>query len=519
MTQPLESSVTRIYSKSGEVIGAGFLVSMKHIITCAHVVADALDIERETCEMPVAEISLDFPRVTPGHKLTAKVIFWRPIHPNPSTLEEFEEDIAILELRNLPPQAIRPVRLVTSKNLWGHPFRVLGFPQGQSNGVWASGLLREVIASGWVHLEDVKQPGYALQPGFSGAPVWDDELQGIAGMAVAADKERPEVKAAFIIPATQLAKAWHKLNQQVMHPEIWRPVHTQANDTVKSGSITINLQGLPRTNYNYDFIVDSVNYKELNDASRVYSLDVFNKGCADGVIESRSQDGELIDIRGIEGVRIPAQVWEFGVQSIERLWRLSTEGYDFLDPRNSLGNSQKTEVRNIIVPPGGTLKLTKIGENALVYNQATFLSGLCFKSPSFSGLLALCEKIQKKNIGSFVKSEIFRGLMRENLSLPLDEATKVFSSSSWVDNQKLEALKEICEVMRQENINANNFLENTLGNMLRVTGLEMLNFPLNFTEDFIKNNNGFLQWLNWERAQILEEQQGALFIERLPRSN
>ena len=519
MTKPLESSVARIYSKSGEVIGAGFLVATKHIITCAHVVAEALGIERETSEMPVAEISLDFPRVTPGHKLTANVIFWRPIHPNPSTLEEFEEDIAILELRNLPPQAVRPVRLVTSEKLWGHPFRVLGFPEGQSNGVWASGLLREVIASGWVQLEDVKEPGYALQPGFSGAPVWDDELQGVAGMAVAAEMNQLHVKAAFIIPVTQLATAWSKLNQQVIHPEIWRPVHTQVNDNVEPGSITINRQELPLTNYNSNFIIDAINYKELSNGTRVYSLKVFNKGYADGVIESRTQQCELIDIRGIKGIRIPDRVEEFAVQSIERLWRLSTEGYEFLDPRNSLGNSEPTEVRNIRVPPGGILKLTKTGENALVYNQATFLSGLFFKSSSFSGLLALCEKIQKKNIGSFVKSEFFRGLMRENLSLPLDEATKIFASSTWVDHRKLETLKKICELMRQENQNASNVLDNPLENMLRITGLEMLNFPLNVTEDFIKRNNGFLQWLDWERAQIVEAKEGALFIERLPISS
>jgi hypothetical protein len=516
MTVALEPSIVRIYSNSSKVVGAGFLVSQKHILTCAHVVADALGLPRETVEIPDAEITLDFPILASQRPFKAKIVFWRPLNRN-----KFEEDIAGLELESLPPNGFRCVRLVTSDDLWGHPFQVLGFPKGQANGVPASGVLRTRNAKGWVQLEDVKQTGYALEPGFSGAPVWDDELQGVAGMAVAreTEKERLQVKAAFIISATELAKAWPKLNQQVIHPEIWRPVHTQANDTVESGSITINLQGLPRTNYNYDFIVDSVNYKELSDASRVYSLNVFNKGCADGVIESRSQHGELIEIRGIKGVRIPAQVWDFGVQSIERLWRLSTEGYDFLDPRNSLGNSQKTEVRNITVLPGGILKITKIGENALVYNQATFLSGLCFNSPSFSGLLALCEKIQKKNIGSFVKSEVFRGLMRENLSLPLDEATKVFSSSSWVDNQKLGALKEICELMRQENINASNFLDNTLGNMLRITGLEMLNFPLNVTEDFIKSSNGFLQWLDWERAQIVEERQGALFIERLPRSN
>lgn len=515
MTVALEPSIVRIYSNSSsKVVGAGFLVSEKHILTCAHVVADALGLPRETVEMPDAEITLDFPIQASQRLFKARVVFWRPVNR-----QKFEEDIAGLELESLPPNGCRCVRLVTSADLWGHPFQVLGFPEGQPNGVPASGVLRTRNAKGWVELEDVKQTGYALEPGFSGAPVWDDELKGVAGMAVAREKYRPQVKAAFIIAATKLAIAWPKLNQSVIHPEIWRPVHTQVNDTVEPGPITINLQGLPRTNYNYNFIVDSVNYKELSDASRVYSLNVFNNGCADGVIESRSQHGELIEIRGIKGVRIPAQVWEFAVQSIERLWRLSTEGYDFLDPRNSLGNSQKTEVRNITVPPGGILKLTKIGENAMVYNQATFLSGLFYNSPSFPGLLALCEKIQKKNMGSFVKSEIFRGLMRENLSLPLDEATRVFSSSSWVDNQKLEGLKEICEVMRQENINASNFLDNTLGNMLRITGLEMLNFPLKFTEDFIKSNNGYLQWLDWERAQILEERQGALFIERLPRSH
>lgn len=515
MTAALEPSVVRIYSNSSKVVGAGFLVSQKHILSCAHVVAEALGLPRETVEMPDAEVSLDFPILAPQRLLKARVVFWRPVNR-----EKFEEeDIAGLELESIPPNGCRCVRLVASDDLWGHPFQVLDFPLGQANGVPASGVLRTRNAKGWVQLEDVKQTGYALEAGFSGTPVWDDELQGVAGMAVAAEKKRPQVKGAFIIPATQLAKAWPKLNQQLIHPEIWRPVHTQGNDIVEPGSITINRQEIPRNNYNYGFIVDRINYKELSDKTRVYSLNVFNTGYADGVIEIRSKHGELIEIRGIEGVRIPGKVWEFGLQSIERLWRLSTEGYDFFDPRNSLGNSEPTEIRNIRVPPGGILKLTKTGENALVYNQATFLSGLFFKSSSFSGLLALCEKFQKKNIGSFVKSEVFRGLMRENLSLPLDEATKIFASSTWVDNRKLETLKKICELMRQENQNASNVIENPLENMLRITGLEMLNFPLNVTEDFIKRNNGFLQWLDWERAQIVEAKEGALFIERLPISS
>jgi WD40 repeat protein len=218
MVIPLESSIVRIYSNKNKEkpVGAGFLVFQKHVLTCAHVVASALGIVKTTAEMPTTEVSLDFPRVAPGQLLTAKVVFWRPVHPNPSTLEEFEEDIAALELGSPPPEAVRPSRLVPSKDLWGHPFRVFGFPEGQTNGVWASGVLRGGIASGWVQLEDVKETGYRLEKGFSGAPVWDEELQGVAGMAVAAEMNRPGVKAAFIIPTSMLVRVWPTLGKRAI---------------------------------------------------------------------------------------------------------------------------------------------------------------------------------------------------------------------------------------------------------------------------------------------------------------
>ncbi len=49
----------RIYSNKGNVSGAGFLVSEKQILSCAHVVADALRIKRITTEMlPLREFAL-----------------------------------------------------------------------------------------------------------------------------------------------------------------------------------------------------------------------------------------------------------------------------------------------------------------------------------------------------------------------------------------------------------------------------------------------------------------------------
>jgi hypothetical protein len=76
--------------------------------------------------------------------------------------------------------------------------------------VLASGVLRGQTAAGWVQIEDVKEPGYRVQPGFSGTPVWDEQLSGVVEMAVAADADRL-TKAAFVIPANQLIEAWPEL--------------------------------------------------------------------------------------------------------------------------------------------------------------------------------------------------------------------------------------------------------------------------------------------------------------------
>lgn len=232
MVATLESSVIRIYSNSGKVVGAGFLVSLKRILTCAHVVADALGLPRKTAEMPDAEISLDFPIVAAKQLVKARVVFWRPVNP-----DEFAEDIAGLELESSPPEAAQPAQLITSDDLWRHPFQVLGFPAGQANGVWADGELRAGLANGWVQLEGVKETGYRLEPGFSGAPIWDETLQGVAGMAVAAEINRPDAKAAFMIPTKVLCAAWTELGEQIPALE----TRQQQGSIVKPASTELEL--------------------------------------------------------------------------------------------------------------------------------------------------------------------------------------------------------------------------------------------------------------------------------------
>jgi len=65
MSQPiLNNAIVRILIDSKEPrtpVGAGFLVSPRHLLTCAHVITDALRIPENTPEPPSEMIFLDFP--------------------------------------------------------------------------------------------------------------------------------------------------------------------------------------------------------------------------------------------------------------------------------------------------------------------------------------------------------------------------------------------------------------------------------------------------------------------------
>ncbi len=55
-----------------------------------------------------------------------------------------------------------------------------------------------------------------MQEGYSGTPVWDETLEGVVGMAVAAEKQRLDTKAAFIIPTNILMAAWPQLQERLI---------------------------------------------------------------------------------------------------------------------------------------------------------------------------------------------------------------------------------------------------------------------------------------------------------------
>ncbi len=207
-----KNSIIRIFYRE-DVVGIGFLVAENYALTCAHVVGEALLIFSSIANVPDGEIQVDFPLANSTEKIKATVVYWHPTSDLNSDL--IIEDIAVLKLEYLPSQA-QPTRLILSENISKHPFKVFGCPQGVAFGVWATGVLSEQNAKQWVQLEDTKVTGYAIAKGFSGSPVWDEQLQGVVGMVVAADSRREAAKVSFMIPNQTLVKAWQYLESVVM---------------------------------------------------------------------------------------------------------------------------------------------------------------------------------------------------------------------------------------------------------------------------------------------------------------
>ncbi|GHJ39785.1 serine protease [Streptomyces sp. TS71-3] len=203
----LGAAVLRIRDGRGEAVGMGFLVSADVALTCAHVVSAALGGSGDEPPPPGAGVQVDLPLLpasgADGTRVTARVEQWTA--PGPSGAG----DVAVLRLPAPLPGA-RPVRLVAAggEDIWGHPVRVFGLPEGRPGGVWHAGVLRGSQAAGWVQA-DLAGAGYPVSGGFSGSPVWDEHLAGVVGMVAVAEAGKPS--ASYLVPTGRLADAWPEL--------------------------------------------------------------------------------------------------------------------------------------------------------------------------------------------------------------------------------------------------------------------------------------------------------------------
>jgi len=284
---------------------------------------------------------------------------------------------------------------------------------------------------------------------------------------------------------------------------------------VEPGETTKNFKDLTK---HHHFIVDRVNYKYLSNGSRVMSFDVFNLGYANGVIEVRNSQGDLVELMGIEGIINPTNVYSFGIESISRLWNLKVESYEFLDLRNSLGRSQKTEIRNIVIPPGGTLKLTKTGEYAFRYNAATAVLNLFFEQ----GLPKIFENKRSvktrliSNIMIKVTQKKIGNLVQDGAFITVDDTLRALISTSWIEKGTWSELVKIGHEALAEEITGEYLKQEITNQALEEAqnlATKSVSWWIEAAEGFDRGGNLFLQWLNFSSAQRLETKITPIIIE------
>ncbi len=227
-----QKAIARIYNSEKEVQGTGFLVSSNYLLTCAHVVIDALgpelNGERETIiERPTGKFLIDFPRTDERNPLSreGEVIIWNPC---PSFFDNrsldkacFGEDVALVKLdQEIPKSEIRPVILSGMDDFRDKPeFDTYGFPQGNDNGEFTEG---KILGQNqiWLQLQG-QHDTLQIRFGYSGSPICcgKRDTKFIVGMTVASayysEEQSLEKNKAYAIPGKALREIWLKQGQLI----------------------------------------------------------------------------------------------------------------------------------------------------------------------------------------------------------------------------------------------------------------------------------------------------------------
>ncbi len=212
---PLKRGVVRIRPPQCErVAGGGVLVDALHVVTCAHVVATALDEDRRyrqeaPREDEVVDVHFPFLGGEPDPQRRARVIAWRP-HP-----DERDEpgDVAVLRLESPAPTGAMAPPLLRAASFDGRAFRAYAFPPSKPLGLIPSGVIAGARGLGGTapqltYLEAAAPPGR----GHSGGPVWDDELGAVIGIVTEAFKD---AMTSFVIPVGVLVDTWPELGRRI----------------------------------------------------------------------------------------------------------------------------------------------------------------------------------------------------------------------------------------------------------------------------------------------------------------
>ncbi|MFF3609719.1 trypsin-like peptidase domain-containing protein [Streptomyces sp. NPDC002463] len=193
--EALNAAVVRIRGENGTIAGAGVLVTPDRVLTCAHVVSDALERKRHLEVAVGATVLVDFPLAdgTGRQNFTAEVERWIPEEP------QHCGDVAVLRLRDVVPGTCPLPMADSDKLLSDRPVRTVGFPDGEPGVIWHRGELSGKSEGDWIQLSRANTQTSRVTKGFSGSPVWDEQWGAAVGIVVAVEGKQDDTQQAFAI--------------------------------------------------------------------------------------------------------------------------------------------------------------------------------------------------------------------------------------------------------------------------------------------------------------------------------
>jgi len=182
--------------------GSGVAIGGRKFLTCAHVVARALN---RSNEAPAGEV-----KGQTGLHIRQAYVVGPDVPPAKVRVAEYWSrglsggisDIALVELINpTEDQGTPPPRFAERVPKMDERLFIVGFPESaehlKSTSDSARYLARDTSEIGWLNTRDESSFGSEIRPGFSGAPVWSFDQGAVVGIITEADRNR---RTAAVVP-------------------------------------------------------------------------------------------------------------------------------------------------------------------------------------------------------------------------------------------------------------------------------------------------------------------------------